>query len=78
MRFTVSETKERSFATSTQSSGSTSRNDTFSAWAAASSGTISTDWQRSFDSWSSTSNVRMESISSPKKSMRNGNSWLKL
>ena len=41
-----------------------------------SSGTISTDSFRSFDSWSSTVKERMVSISSPKKSMRNGSSEL--
>ena len=52
-------------------------NGIFSLPSEASSGTISTDSFLSRDSWLCTSKVRMESISSPKKSRRKGYSELK-
>ena len=76
MRSMESCTKVKSFMTRSVSFGRKLRNGIFVSVSEESSGTISISVFLSFDSCVSTSNVRMESISSPKKSRRNGSSLL--
>ena len=71
---TASQTKAQSRMATIAWAGKKSSKGTFSSFDEASSGTISTVSRRSFESCVSTSKVRIESISSPKKSMRKGSS----
>ena len=61
---------------STVPAGRKLRKETFSSTSCATSGTTSTRSRLSRDNWLCTSNVLMESISSPKKSRRKGYSLL--
>ena len=76
MRATESRTKAKSRATNTASAGRNDSSGTRPSTSPASSGTISMRSRVSRDNCVSTSKVRMKSMSSPKKSMRNGNSQL--
>ena len=72
----TSHTYVKSFTQMMESSGRNESRGIRSSVCCDSSGTMVAESHLSFDNWFSTSNVRIESMSSPKKSMRNGYSQL--